>query len=71
MDMEIKGISCDVENCKYHDKTNNCNAGHIKVGNSNATSSTDTKCETLNAATAAVVAKINQNNGSVKRRAVI
>ena len=25
----------------------------------------------LNAATAAVVAKINQNNGSVKRRAVI
>ena len=47
MDMEIKGISCDVKNCKYHDKTNNCNAGHIKVGNSNATSSTDTKCETF------------------------
>mgnify|MGYP002255416161 FL=1 len=47
MDMEIKGISCDVKNCKYHDKANNCNAGHIKVGNSNATSSTDTKCETF------------------------
>ena len=47
MDMEIKGISCDVKSCKYHDKANNCNAGHIKVGNSNATSSTDTKCETF------------------------
>ena len=47
MDNEIKGISCDVKNCKYHDKANCCNAGHIKVGNSNATSVTDTKCETF------------------------
>ena len=32
MDKEIKGISCDVKNCKYHDKANNCMAGHINVG---------------------------------------
>lgn len=47
LDKEIKGISCDVKNCKYHDKANNCMAGHINVGNSSATSATDTKCETF------------------------
>ena len=60
MDMEIKGISCDVKNCKYHDKANNCNAAQLTQN-----------AKHLNAATAAVVAKINQNNGSVNRRAVI
>ena len=30
--MEIKGISCEVKNCKYHDDSNNCHAGHIRVG---------------------------------------
>ena len=47
MDKEIKGISCDVKNGKDHDKANNCMAGHINVGNSSATSVTDTKCETF------------------------
>jgi len=45
MDKEIKGISCDVKNCKYHDKTNNCMAGHINVGNSSATVATHKKQE--------------------------
>ena len=36
-----------LKNCKYHDKANNCMAGHINVGNSSATSATDTKCETF------------------------
>ncbi len=44
---EIKGISCDVKNCKYHDGSNNCHAGHIKVGNMTATSVSDTACETF------------------------
>lgn len=47
MDNEIKGISCEVKNCKYHDSADNCNAGHIKVGNQSATSKADTKCETF------------------------
>ena len=44
MDMEIKGISCDVKNCKYHYNNNNCNAGNINVGNRNETCSTEKKC---------------------------
>lgn len=47
MDKEIKGISCEVKNCKYHDMMNNCMAGHIKVGNQTATSIKDTACETF------------------------
>lgn len=47
MDKEIKGISCEVKNCKYHDRSNNCRAGHIVVGNQSATSKTDTACETF------------------------
>lgn len=47
MEQEIKGISCEVKNCIYHDQANNCNAGHIKVGNQTATSVTETKCETF------------------------
>lgn len=47
MDREIKGISCEVKNCKYHDKSNNCNAGHIRVGDMSATSISDTACETF------------------------
>lgn len=44
---EIKGISCEVKNCKYHDQSNNCHAGHIVVGNTSATSISDTNCETF------------------------
>ncbi len=47
MDKEIKGISCEVKNCIYHDTHNNCNAGHIKVGNKTAQSESETKCETF------------------------
>lgn len=47
MDKEIKGISCDVKNCIYHDKSNCCNAGHINVGSHTATKTNETKCETF------------------------
>ena len=39
---EIKGISCEVKNCKYHDGSDCCTAGHIQVGTQNAKTSTDT-----------------------------
>lgn len=44
---EIKGISCEVKNCMYHDKSDCCTAGHITVGCSSATKNADTKCETF------------------------
>ncbi|MCH5321251.1 MAG: DUF1540 domain-containing protein [Eubacterium sp.] len=47
MDNEIRGISCEVKNCRFHDKSDNCHAGHIRVGNKSATSITDTACETF------------------------
>lgn len=47
MDKEIKGISCDVKNCIHHDMSNNCLAGHIKVGNQTAKNVSETKCETF------------------------
>lgn len=47
MDKGIKGISCEVKNCRYHDQSDNCLAGHIRVGNQTATTKTDTACETF------------------------
>lgn len=47
MNNEIKGISCEVKNCKYHDVTNACTAGHIKVGNTTAKKVSETACETF------------------------
>lgn len=47
MDKEIRGISCDVKNCKHHDKTDCCTAGHIYVGDKSATSISDTACKTF------------------------
>lgn len=47
MDKEIKGISCEVRNCVYHDKANNCNAGHINVGTTSANSVQETNCQTF------------------------
>ncbi|MDE6124606.1 MAG: DUF1540 domain-containing protein [Eubacterium sp.] len=44
---EIRGISCEVKNCVYHDKSDCCTAGHITVGNSSATKTSETKCETF------------------------
>lgn len=47
VEKEIKGIMCEVKSCKYHDASNNCHAGQIKVGNQTAKSMTDTACETF------------------------
>ncbi|MBR3148918.1 MAG: DUF1540 domain-containing protein [Eubacterium sp.] len=47
MDNEIKGISCEVKNCVYHDKKDCCNAGHISIGNEKAQSESETKCKTF------------------------
>lgn len=47
MQNEIKGICCEVKNCKFHDKDNCCTAGHITVGTQMATSTSETKCETF------------------------
>ncbi|MBS6628613.1 MAG: DUF1540 domain-containing protein [Clostridiales bacterium] len=47
MQNEIKGICCEVKNCKYHDKDNCCTAGHITVGTQMATNTSETKCETF------------------------
>ena len=43
----IKGISCDVKNCQYHQGDCYCTAEKIAVGPSFATSSTDTVCATF------------------------
>ena len=43
----IKGVSCDVHNCIYHDCGCYCTADHIAVGPSNARSSADTICATF------------------------
>ncbi len=43
----IKGISCDVNNCYYHDGECHCTASQISVGPAFATSSTDTACITF------------------------
>lgn len=43
----IRGITCDVKNCTYHDGDNYCTASKINVGPSYATSSTDTVCATF------------------------
>ncbi|MGN0530423.1 MAG: DUF1540 domain-containing protein [Eubacterium sp.] len=44
---EIKGISCEVKNCVHHSMDDSCTAGHITVGNSSATKTAETKCETF------------------------
>ena len=43
----IKGISCDVKNCVYHEGECDCTAGKIAVGPSYASSCTDTVCATF------------------------
>ncbi|MHC1696225.1 MAG: DUF1540 domain-containing protein [Eubacteriales bacterium] len=43
----IKGISCDVKSCMYHEGDNYCTAGKIAVGPTYATSCTDTVCATF------------------------
>jgi len=43
----LKGITCDVKNCTYHDEDNYCTANKINVGPTYATSCTDTVCATF------------------------
>lgn len=45
----IRGISCDVKNCVYHDGDNFCTANRVSVGPSYATDSRDTACATFKA----------------------
>ncbi|MBR5553999.1 MAG: DUF1540 domain-containing protein [Clostridia bacterium] len=45
----IRGISCNVKNCIYHDGDAYCTASRISVGPSYATSCTDTVCATFKA----------------------
>ena len=54
---EIKGISCEVKNCKYHDGSDCCTAGHIQVGTQNAKTSTTQRARPSSAATAVLVSK--------------
>ncbi len=45
---EICGISCQVTDCQYNDNKK-CMAGHINVGPSSATTTSETDCETFKA----------------------
>ena len=40
-------ISCNVKNCVHHTENDTCSAGKIQVGNSSATSVSDTCCDTF------------------------
>lgn len=43
----IKGITCEVVTCKYHEGNGNCTAGHIKVGPNQAEAKRETLCTTF------------------------
>ncbi len=43
----LKGVSCDVKNCMYHDGDCKCTAKQISVGPGFASSSADTLCATF------------------------
>ena len=43
----IRGISCDVVNCAYHDGDNYCTAERVAIGPSYATMCADTVCATF------------------------
>ncbi len=43
----LKGISCDVKNCVYHDGDAYCTADRIAVGPTYASSASDTVCATF------------------------
>ncbi len=43
----IKGITCNVKNCTYHDSHNVCMAEEIAVGPTTACSSAETVCVTF------------------------
>ena len=43
----IKGISCSVEGCAYHDGSHYCTAKEISVGPNGATNCSQTVCATF------------------------
>lgn len=43
----IKGITCNVKNCEYHDSFGYCTAESINIGPGYAESCTDTVCATF------------------------
>lgn len=43
----IRGVSCDVENCAYHDAGNICTAASIDVKNESAVTKAETFCGTF------------------------
>lgn len=46
----VKGVGCDVTNCKYNDPSYHCcKAEHIKVQSKNAATMGETFCETFSA----------------------
>ncbi len=45
----IKGVSCDVKNCVYHNGVKECYAGKISVGPTEAKTSSGTLCATFKA----------------------
>lgn len=47
----IRGITCDVTSCAYHESDNRCCAGHIKVGTDHAQASGETLCTTFKSRT--------------------
>ncbi|MBQ8648681.1 MAG: DUF1540 domain-containing protein [Clostridia bacterium] len=40
-------IECSVSNCKYHAENDTCSAGKIKVGNTTASTISETCCDTF------------------------
>lgn len=44
----VKGVGCDVTNCKYNDVTcKTCTADHIRVENKTAVNKGETFCDTF------------------------
>lgn len=43
----LKGVSCDVKNCAFHDGDSYCAANRIAVGPSYASTSGETVCATF------------------------
>ncbi len=43
----IRGITCDVKNCAYHDGDNFCTAERVTIGSVIATSREATRCATF------------------------
>lgn len=43
----IRGITCDVKNCVYHDGDNFCCADRVTIGNTASVRSGETRCATF------------------------